>query len=117
MPHAGRTQPENAGVDPIPGIGETPAKIGLQIARCLRAGHCRAKHLQTDFRLAQTWRRNSRTWCSSPLRITREVLIVDRSVIAEEIQQDDAREPHAIFRCALDFGLILIIHLAVQQLR
>ena len=46
--------------------------------------------------------------------IAREVLVVDGSAVAEQIQQHDARKPHPVFRRALDFGLVLMVNLAAS---
>ena len=50
------------------------------------------------------------------IRPGRHILIVDRAAVAEQIEEHDAGKTNAVFRGALDFGLVLSVDLAGKQL-
>ena len=116
-PHAGNSQSHQPEVDPIQRVGESAGEIDLQISRRPRPCQTRTENLQPDLRLSQ-----ARAQCPSRQIGTRsdgpggEVLVVHGSAVAKQIQQHDPRKPHPVFRCGLDFCLVLIIDLAAQHL-
>ena len=58
----------------------------------------------------------SRT-CTRPGYKTGEILVVGRPVTIEKVQEHESGEPDAILRRALNLSLILIVNLAIHQLR
>jgi hypothetical protein len=44
------------------------------------------------------------------------VLVVHRTAVAKEIEQNDARQPNPVLGSAFDFGLILVVDLSGEQL-
>ena len=102
--------PSNVSVNP-------PEKSTCRFPEVLAPARRGPKHLQADLRLPHAGAQASvRTHWDRSDRPGGKVLVVHGSAVAEQIQQHDARKPHPVFRCGLDFRLVLVVHLAAQQL-
>src|SRR5262249_55304302 len=92
-------------------------KVELQFATRLCTGHFGPKYLQSEKRLPDAT--GKVMVCSNNRKHGQmgEVGVVHRTPIAEQIEQQKARQADAILRSAFNFGLILVIYLGAEQLQ
>ena len=98
-------------------MGETAGEIETNFGTGLRSGNVGAKCLQTNLRLPKRASKRA-SGIEGPRRNgdLRNILIVNRSSIREQIEQCQATQAHAIFRTAFDFGLALFFDFCVGKL-
>src|ERR1019366_10399292 len=83
--------------DPVRDRRKTASQIQLQIGSRLRARHARPKDFKPNFGLTKCRPESPARIARRPgIRKRRKIDVVYRPLIAEEIHQHDARNPHPV---------------------
>jgi hypothetical protein len=116
-PHGGGAQAHESGVDPVRNRRKATARSSCRSASRLRTRHGRPECLEPDLRLPQRGTETSSGLAWRPRISERgKINAIHHTLIAHQIHQNNAREPHPILRRAFHFRLILIVHFPAQQL-
>src|SRR5208337_551062 len=101
----------------VVGRWKSAAKIKVDVAAGTGTEDLRSKDLETEDRLPKRSSHRARgvhgIGCEDP---GGHVLIVRIAAIAEQVEEDDSRKAHSIFRSTLQLRLVLLIDLAGEQL-